>query len=139
MSTNMEPTEAELSTLSDIAYEVEGYQDRLKAAIPILRQHVAAEVAKETEQLNVRLRDQGERLAAACAEAAQLRKDAERLDWLDSYGTERDAVFEEGDPDVGCPSAWQIWSRNHAGAPRKMIQYAPSLRAAINSSMEASK
>lgn len=92
---------------------------------------------EQTRKLWAEIDAQTEALATVERDARQmglanvgLMRDAARLDWLDEFRCERDAVFEEGDPDVGLPSCWQIWVKSR-GQP-KMIHYAPSLRAAID-------
>lgn len=66
------------------------------------------------------------------AELADLRRDKERLDWLDKADAEHDAVFIEGDPDVGVFSAWQIWRSSRNNGRPVLVEHGGSLRAAID-------
>ena len=70
--------------------------------------------------------------ALACTEAenAELRKDKERLDWVERRNL--DVVFDEGDPDVGLPCSWLVGAQN-----KQIARESGGIRAAIDAAREA--
>lgn len=105
----------------------------------------AAERIREEQQRTERaqaeaatLKSENNRLREdTCAQTiAALRADKERLDWMDK--NELDAVYEQGDPDVGLFPVWQICGRSAlVSNGMKLIAFESSLRAAIDAARAA--
>lgn len=65
-------------------------------------------------------------------ENAELKKDKERLDWVERSNL--DVVFDEGDPDVGLPCSWLVGAQN-----KQIARESGGIRAAIDAAREAEK